>query len=238
MNSEKILFIIAALNEEKNIAPVIKETLRLFPGSSVLVIDGYSRDKTVNVSIESGAHVIQVAKFFGIGGAVEAGLQYAYEKDFDVIIRIDADGQHAPSEVQKLYEKFKSATCDLMIGSRFLGKSDYETNFIRSFAIGTIALLMKLCYGMKISDCTSGCHIYSKRLFTFFAQDMNFNYSEVLAICLAHKAGFKVIEEFINMQERQTGVSTFTFKNAFFYVFRNVVDVIFTMPIRSRRKAV
>jgi glycosyltransferase involved in cell wall biosynthesis len=233
--NDKVLFVIAALNEEKNITHVLLDIKKYFPSSEVLVVDGCSKDKTVEVSVEHGAHVIEVSKYFGIGGAIEAGMLYAFNHKFDVMIRIDADGQHEPFEVLKIYEEFKKKNLDLVIGSRFLGASNYKPNLLRSFAINLIAKLMKLCYGVKITDCTSGCHIYSKRLLTFFARDINFNYSEVSVVCLSHKAGFSIKECFINMQERRMGVSSFGFKNAFFYVFRNIVDVIFTMPFRLKR---
>ena len=233
--NQKILFVIAALNEEKNITNVLIEIKKYFPLAKVLVVDGCSKDKTVDVSIEAGANVIEVSKYFGIGGAVEAGMLYAHNHNFDILIRIDADGQHEPQEVLKLLEEFNREKLDLMIGSRFLGNSDYQPNLLRSSAISLISWLMKFCYGVKISDCTSGCHLYSKRLFSFFSKDINFNYSEVSVVCLSHKAGFKIKEGFINMQERKIGVSSFGLKNAFFYVFRNIVDVIFTMPLRLKR---
>lgn len=235
-NSPKILFVIAALNEGKNIGLVIKKTKEIFPSSEILVVDGFSTDETVETSLAHEAQVIQVSKFFGIGGAVEAGMLYADKFGYDIMIRIDADGQHDPSEVKKIFEVFLREKIDLMIGSRFLGQSDYKPNLIRSVAINTISLLMNICYKANIKDCTSGCHIYSRPLFSFFAKDHHFNYSEVLVICLAKKAGFKVKEGFINMQERAEGVSTFTLKNAFFYVFRNIIDVIFTMPLRPAQR--
>lgn len=233
--SHRVLFLIAALNEEKNIPHVLRDVRTHFPTAEVLVVDGLSRDKTVEVALSHGAHVITVAKYFGIGGAVEAGLLFALKNGYDSVIRIDADGQHDAGEVRRLYDTFVSEEIDLLIGSRYLGSADYRTNLIRTVAIGLIAFLMRLCYGVRVQDCTSGNHFYSRRVIERFASDINFDYSEVLMICLSHKAGFKIKEEFINMQERREGVSTFTLKNAFNYVFRNVVDVIFTMPLRIRR---
>jgi hypothetical protein len=199
------------------------------------VIDSYSRDKTVEVALKSGAQVIQVDRAFSIGGAVEAGILYAYRKNYDLLIRLDGDGQHPPSEVKKIIEPVKSRSLDFVIGSRFLGQSDYQPNFLRSISIGAICFMLKFLHRVKITDCTSGCQIYSKDLIRFFAEDKKFEYSEIRAIWMAHQAGFKIEERFINMAEREFGESTFSLKVAFLYMFKNILDLILSVPVRKAR---
>ena len=197
----------------------------------VLVIDGYSRDQTVQVSLDHGAEVIQVDKAFGIAAAIEAGILHAYRGNYKMLVRIDADGQHPPSEVKKLLTPLITGEADFVIGSRFLGDADYEPNLLRSVSIGTICFLLKALHHVKITDCTSGCQIYTREVLEYFAKDKDFEYSEIRAIWMAHKAGFKIKEEFINMAPRVHGVSSFSAKVAFFYMFKNIVDLILSVPI-------
>jgi glycosyltransferase involved in cell wall biosynthesis len=233
----KILVIIPSLNEEKAIGPVISGIKKELEGCSVLVVDGYSRDQTVAVSLAHGAEVIQVDKAFGIGAAVEAGILCAYRGDYDYLVRIDADGQHPPSEIKKILAPVVADQSDFVIGSRFLGEADYTPNFIRNTSIAVICFLLKILHKVDISDCTSGCQIYNKKVIEFFARDNNFEYSEIRAIWMAHKGGFRIKEEFINMAPRVHGVSSFSPMIAFFYMFKNILDLVLSVPISLKRNS-
>lgn len=230
MNKE-ILVIIPSLNEEKAIGDVIADIKKELNNCDVLVIDGYSRDNTVAVSLKQGAEVIQVDKAFGIAAAIEAGILYAFRGNYKFLVRVDADGQHPPSEVRKLLVPLESGEADFVIGSRFLGDADYSPNLLRSVSISTICFLLKTLHHVKITDCTSGCQIYTREVVEYFACDRNFEYSEIRAIWMAHKAGFKIKEEFINMAPRLTGVSSFSAIVALSYMFKNILDLILSVPI-------
>ncbi len=229
--SQEILVIIPSLNEEKAIGAVIKGIKEGLGNCDVLVIDGYSRDNTVGVSLAHGAEVIQVDKAFGIAAAIEAGILQAYRGNYKMLVRIDADGQHPPSEIKKILTPIHTGEADFVIGSRFLGTADYEPNLLRTVAISSICFLLKALHHVKITDCTSGCQIYTREVIEYFAKDKDFEYSEIRAIWMAHKAGFKIKEEFINMAPRVHGVSSFSAKVAFFYMFKNIVDLILSVPI-------
>lgn len=231
----KILVIIPSLNEEKAIGDVISGIKKELGDCDVLVIDGYSRDNTVGVSLGHGAEVIQVAKEFGIAAAVEAGILAAYRGKYKYLVRIDADGQHPPSEIRKILAHVISGEADFVIGSRFLGDADYTPTFLRNISIQTISFLLKALYKVKITDCTSGCQIYNSKVIEFFAQDNKFEYSEIRAIWMARKAGFAIKEEFINMAPRTHGVSSFSPWIAFFYMFKNIVDLVLSIPISPKR---
>lgn len=229
------IIIIAALNEEDTIGKVIEETKQQIPNCDILVLDGYSKDKTVEVSLQKGASVVQVSKFFGIGGAVETGILYAFRNGYSYLARIDADGQHRPSEIGELLNYLKENKVDFVIGSRFLGKSDYKPSILRNSGIFIISFLMKLLYKIKVTDCTSGCHLYNRALIEYFAQDPKFEYSEIRAIWTASKADFKIEERFLNMAPRQAGMSSFSPINAFLYMFKNIVDILFSVRVFVRR---
>lgn len=229
------LIIIAALNEGKTIGKVIEEAKQEIESSDILVLDGFSRDDTVEVSVAKGASVVQVAKAFGIGGAVEAGILYAYRNGYKYLVRIDADGQHRPSDIKSLLAYLKSNEVDFVIGSRFLGDAEYKPTLLRNSSIYVISFLIRLLYKIRITDVTSGCHLYNRSLIEFFAQDTRFEYSEIRAIWTASKAGFRISERFLNMAPRQAGVSSFSPLNAFLYMFKNIIDIIFSVPVFVRR---
>jgi glycosyltransferase involved in cell wall biosynthesis len=233
---DKMLVIIPTLNEGKNIGAVVQKLKTELPNADVLVLDGYSEDETVTESISKGAKVVQVSKSFGIGGAVEAGILYAYRNNYDYLLRIDGDGQHDPEDLKKLLDLLINKEADFVIGSRFLGNSEYNPNALRNFGINFISFLISVCYGIVIKDCTSGCHLYNKSLIKFFAVDDNFDYSEVSSICLARKGGFNIKEHFINMRVRQSGQSTFSALIAAIYMIRNSLEIVLTMPRAIKKR--
>ncbi len=96
------MVIIPSLNEEATIGGVIDAIREALHRCNVLVIDGYSSDRTVGVALAHGGSVIQVDKGFGIGAPVEAGILHAYGKGYRYLVRVDADGQHPASELRKV----------------------------------------------------------------------------------------------------------------------------------------
>ena len=231
------IVVIPALNEAKTIGTVISGIIKSFPSADVLVVDGYSRDQTVSVALAQGAKVLQVTKTLGIGGAIEAGILYAHRHGYDFLVRVDADGQHEPSQIGTLLNVLRRDEADFVIGSRFLGVSDYKPNLLRNSSITLISFLLRVLYRAQVTDCTSGCQLYNRSLIAFFARDNSFEYSEVRAIWVAKKAGFRIVEKFINMAPRQAGQSSFSAVIAFFYMFKNIVDIVLSVPVILRREA-
>jgi glycosyltransferase involved in cell wall biosynthesis len=227
----KYLVVLASLNEELAIGNVLTNIKKFIPDADILVVDGYSRDKTVEVSLNHGAKVIQVDKAYGIAGAVEAGILYASQNNHSHLIRLDADGQHPPEEIAKILSSNLDNDVDFVLGSRYLGEADYSESLLRKISISSICLLLKVLHKVNVTDCTSGCHIYSKNMIDYFAKNSAFEYSEVRIIWMAHEAGFKIKETFINMAPRLTGESSFTPLNAANYMFKNLLDLILSMPL-------
>ena len=226
MSHTKVLVIVTTYNESQIIEAVINDIKSNFIDPYILVIDGYSTDNTNEILIKKKIKTISVDKIYGISLAVEAGFLEAIDLNCDYLVRIDGDGQHPASDVRKNLDLSILNEVDLMIGSRFLDKSDYETNKIRMTGIRLLRLLLKIFYRIDIKDCTSGCQIFSKRLIQKFIEDQNFEYSEIGAICKTKKIGYKIEEKFINMKPRITGRSSFNFINSFKYMYKNLLSII------------
>ena len=125
---------------------------------------------------------------------------------------------------------------DLTIGSRFLDKSEYNPNLIRSFGINLLKNLINIFYKVRVSDCTSGCQIISKKLISEIEKDENFEYSEVGIICKASKVKLSIAEKFVNMKPRMSGQSSFNFSNSFVYMFKNLLDLITSFSFNIKKK--
>ena len=235
MNEKKILIIIPTYNEGLIIDEVISEINAIFKKVDILVIDAYSSDETYNQVKKHGINIIQIDKIFGIGLAIETGILYAYKNEYDFLVRIDGDGQHSPSDVKDLLDFANNNKTDLMIGSRFLDKSDYNPNYLRLYGIRLLRKLIKVLYKTNVTDCTSGCQVISKKLIKELINDEFFEYSEVGIICKTSSLGMSIKERFINMKERKTGNSSFNFKNSFIYMFKNILILLSSINIKFKK---
>ena len=235
MNEKKILIIIPTYNEGLIIEEVISEINTIFEKVDILVIDAYSSDETYNQVKKHGVNIIQIDKIFGIGLAIETGILYAYKNEYDFLVRIDGDGQHSPSDVKNLLEFANNNKTDLVIGSRFLDKSDYNPNYLRLYGIRLLRKLIKVLYKTEVTDCTSGCQVISKKLIKELINDEFFEYSEVGIICKTSSLGMSIKERFINMKERKTGSSSFNFKNSFIYMFKNILILLSSINIKFNK---
>ena len=98
--ANKVLIVIPCYNEEASLPSVLEELKQTtLPGGyqlDALVVNDCSKDNTVAVAKKGGAIVIDLPVNLGIGGAVQTGILYARDNEYDMVIQLDGDGQHPP----------------------------------------------------------------------------------------------------------------------------------------------
>jgi glycosyltransferase involved in cell wall biosynthesis len=131
--------------------------------SEVIVCDDGSRDDTARKAQAAGATVIRHKVNKGYGSAIKTLFQTAKEKNADVMVTLDADGQHHPEQIPKIVEPILNEGFDIVIGSRFITTHDKQkVPSYRSFGIKTLTLLTKVASYRNITDAQSGFRAYSK----------------------------------------------------------------------------
>jgi glycosyltransferase involved in cell wall biosynthesis len=160
-HTNRILICIPAFNEAKNIGDVINNAKKY--ATEILVYDDGSGDNTAEVAKAAGATVIGSPKNKGYGTAVKMLFEAAREKNADVMVTLDSDGQHDPNNIPDLIEPIMSEGCDMVIGSRFLNDKDRERiPRYRSFGIRTITKLTQVASYHNLTDAQSGFRAYGK----------------------------------------------------------------------------
>jgi glycosyltransferase involved in cell wall biosynthesis len=212
--------VIPAFNEEGSIASVIAEIRARDPGFEVIVIDDGSRDGTAERAMAAGAFVVRHPYNLGIGGAVQTGLQYARDNDFDVAVQVDADGQHDPADIPRLLGPIVEGRADLVVGSRFLDIRQYKPPFTRLVGIKLFAALVSLIVRQRVTDSTSGFRAVNRRGIALFAADYPHDYPEVEANVLVFKHRLRLMEVPVGMRTRTTGASSITFRWSAYYMIK------------------
>jgi glycosyltransferase involved in cell wall biosynthesis len=156
-----ILVCIPAYNEAGSIASVILTAKR--NASEVLVYDDGSTDDTTEIAKAAGATVIRGSKNRGYGFAIKSLFQLARDKNADIIITLDSDGQHNADDIPSIVDSIANQGFDIVIGSRFLSdRSKGKVPSYRSVGIKTITkFTQRASYG-NITDAQSGFRGYSR----------------------------------------------------------------------------
>lgn len=155
-----ILAAIPCYNTENYIADVIAKTKQYV--NEIIIIDDGSIDKTAEIASSLGATVVRHLHNKGYGAAIQSCFKTAKKEQADILITLDGDGQHDPSNIPTLLAPVLKGETDLVIGSRFM-----HSNMIpkyRQFGIKIINNLWNFGSKIKLSDTQSGFRVYSKKL--------------------------------------------------------------------------
>ncbi|MEG3039001.1 MAG: glycosyltransferase family 2 protein [Erysipelotrichaceae bacterium] len=234
---KRILIIIPAFNEEKNILQTYNKILNYNKihksDYNVIVINDGSTDATEKICNDNKIPTISLIHNLGIGGAVQTGYKYANEHNYDIAVQFDADGQHDINYVETIIEPIINEEADFVIGSRFVkgSTSEFKSSFARRVGIKWISSIIKLVTGKRILDTTSGFRAANKKLIHLFSIAYPLEYPEPVTNAELLKRGYRVKEVPVIMHERQGGESSIgSWKNIYYMV--NVILSIFVVGTR------
>jgi glycosyltransferase involved in cell wall biosynthesis len=159
-NGEKIVVALPAHNEEDYIAKVIVGCQLLV--DEVIVVDDGSNDATAHIAKSLGAIVVSHDTNRGYGAAISTCFKTAKERNADIMVILDADGQHDPKDVIRLIECMENGS-DIVIGSRFISNNGRNVPAYRKIGIKILNLATILAGSEKVSDSQSGFRAYSRR---------------------------------------------------------------------------
>ena len=223
----KILIIIPAYNEEKNIVKTV-ETIKKYKKVKLdyIVINDGSTDNTKKVMEKENINFIDLPFNLGIGAAVQTGYKYAFYNNYDIAIQFDGDGQHDINSVLDLIKAVNDGY-DMVIGSRYIDNtSSFKSTFSRRVGIKVISSLIKLFSGKKIKDVTSGYRAVNRRVIEIFANDYPYDFPEPITNYALLKNDFKVKEVGASMFERTSGKSSIHAFKSIYYMFNVCLSII------------
>jgi glycosyltransferase involved in cell wall biosynthesis len=170
----KVLIIIPCFNEEKSIALLLEELLKITFSNKyrveIVVVNDGSEDNTVEVINQLNVIILDLPVNIGIGGAVQTGLKYAFENDFEIAIQVDGDGQHPPMEILKMLKAQEENPSNLIIGSRFISKEGFQSSLFRRLGIFYLHWLNKILTQKNFYDITSGFRLFDKKAISLAAR--------------------------------------------------------------------
>ena len=203
---DKVCILIPAYNAQETLGSVLKkiEPLKM---DTIVVNDG-SSDETKRVASENGAQLLEHPLNLGKGAALRTGFQYILQKGYQVVITLDADGQHDPSELPSLLKIFQSVNPDILIASRAaeFGKMTFLRRFWNRLGVKAVA---RLCHS-DITDSQSGFRLIRTEVLKAVDLSTSRFETELELLIKACKKGFGVLSVPIKTQKVDgTGSSYF-----------------------------
>ncbi len=240
MNNIKIAAIIPAYNEEKNISAVVENInqIKKIHGINIIavVVNDCSKDNTFLVAATCDCIVLNLPVNLGIGGAVQTGFKYALRNNFDIAIQVDGDGQHPAEEIPKLIAPIINGDADVVIGSRFIEKTGFQSSNMRRVGINYFRYVHQLLVHVQFTDSTSGFRAMNRKALAIVDKYYPDEYPEPEAIILYAFNGLKIVEVPVEMKERQGGTSSIGGLSGIYYMVKVTLAIFFTyLRLKSKK---
>ena len=208
MDDKKILFVIPAYNESENIKSVLDEIKKDVNYADILVVNDCSKDNTKEIVEATGVKCITNVFNMRYAMAVQVGIKYAKDNNYDYVIQMDADGQHIASEAEKLFKEMVKSDSDIIIGSRYLKDMGYPCPFFRRVGTKLFEKIIKIFCGKKIADPLSGFQCLNKDVIDYYSGCGNYpEYPDAGLIIEMLLKGYKIKEIPVKMRLRENGES-------------------------------
>lgn len=183
----KLSIVIPAKNEAQGLEKVLPELAASFPQAEIIVVDDGSTDASKKIALDYGVQVISHPYSKGNGASIKSGARAATG---DYIVFMDGDGQHRPSDVQRLLDMLLDENFDMVVGARTAGS---QASMARGFGNHVYNRLASLVVGHKIEDLTSGLRAVRAEKFKEFIYLLPNGFSYPTTITMAFfRAGYAV----------------------------------------------
>ena len=184
---------VPAVNEEKTIARVVLEAQKY--ADKVVVCDDGSTDLTGDIAERLGADVVRHGRNLGYGAAIQSLFEHARKLGADVLVTLDADGQHDASEIPNVLKPIVDGVADVVIGSRFLDKlSAYNMPWYRRAGVKFITKLVNNTSKHGVRDAQSGFRAYNRKSLEVLTVSENGMGVSAEILINARKQGLRVCE--------------------------------------------
>jgi glycosyltransferase involved in cell wall biosynthesis len=154
--------VVPAKNEAENLKSWLPFLVKWGEYDELIIVDDGSIDDTANIAASYGAHVLRHEESLGNGAAIKHGFR---EAKGDIVVFMDADGQHRPEDIPRLLEEMKRTNADMVVGAR---SASGQASKARHLANGFYNWFSSQVTGQKIQDLTSGFRVVKAKRFSNF----------------------------------------------------------------------
>jgi glycosyltransferase involved in cell wall biosynthesis len=203
----RVLTLIPAHNEAANLPAVVGALRQRRRDLDVLVVDDGSSDQTVALLRDLGIRWLHWPERRGVGRALRAGLRYAARQGYDLVVRLDADGQHEVDDVERLLGPLYAGRADVVLGSRFAASDRIRHPGAIQRSLGALLSMMTR---RTVTDPTSGFWALGPRAVALLAEHHPGGYPEPELHLFLSRNAMRVVEVEVQWRARLHGRSSLT----------------------------
>lgn len=221
-----VLIGIPVYNEAATIEGVVGSVRRNLPGCELLAIDDGSRDATADILRRLGVTTARHLCNLGYGRAIQTAIKYAMRHGYELLVTLDADGQHDPAQLPGLIDAAGRSSWDLCLGSRYVQSRSYlDAPHGRRLGMATLSMVVRLTTGKRIYDTTSGLKVIRRSTFDALSR-WHFVDFHAEAIVYLVRLGYSLGEYPITIAPRQHGSSMYTLVSSIKYPLKTLLMVL------------
>jgi glycosyltransferase involved in cell wall biosynthesis len=229
--TKQVVIYVPSYNEEHTLEKLV-QTIRQKYGNpdgyqvKIIIVNDGSKDGTGRIAESLKArglvdHVVHHVKNMGLGAATRSGLWKAYEMGADIAVKIDADFQHDPEDIEKVIRPILEDKTDVCFGSRFLGTINYRMPFYRKMGNAFFSMLTEFFTGLKVTDGQTGLIATNRRYLERFRLTSDYNETQQMIID-AWRNQLRFLEVPVVFHKREHGRSFISLK----YPFKVIPNII------------
>lgn len=234
----RVLVVVPTYNERDNLELIADRLHAAVPDADLLVVDDASPDGTGDIADRMAeacdwVHVLHREGKAGLGAAYVAGFTWAKEKDYDVVVEMDADGSHAPEQLPRLLAALQDA--DLVLGSRYVPGGEV-VNWPKSRELLSRGgnMYTRVLLRLPLRDATGGYRAYRRTVLDALPLGEISSQGYCFQVDLAWQTwrqGYRVLEVPITFVERERGESKMSRK-----IVAEALWRVTLWGVRSRRR--
>jgi glycosyltransferase involved in cell wall biosynthesis len=203
MNST-VLCVVVAHNEAANLPLVVAEIRAQWKHLDILIVNDGSTDRTESVLRHLGVRWVRLPERLGVGSAMRTGLRYAARRGYDIVVRVDGDGQHRADDIAGLLDALETCGADVAVGSRY----QIDQPVRRSQRL--LRAVLSLATRQRVTDPTSGFCAFGPRAMRILADHHPTGYAEPELRLFVERNALTVVEVGVRSRPRFHGHTSLT----------------------------
>jgi len=237
-----VLVILPTYNEIDNLATMVRRILDAVPGSDILVVDDNSPDGTGRLADDLAAASSRVAVLHravksGLGDAYRAGFAWGLDREYELLVEMDADGSHQPEQLPRLLDAARRS--DVVLGSRWVASGGAPGWALRRAILSRAgSLYARIALGLGVRDVTGGYRVFHRdalRAIDYQSVEAQGYCFQIEMLWRVVRAGLRVAEVPITFVDRTAGVSKMSGNIVTEAIARVTVWGVLGLPERMRR---
>jgi glycosyltransferase involved in cell wall biosynthesis len=225
-----LLIYIPAFNEEENIGSVLNslpKRINQIDKVQILVVDDGSGDNTANIAKLTGAHVLKHTTNKGLGKAFQSAVQYALEKNIDILVSIDADRQFNSNQIPEIIKPILKQKADMVTGNRFNNGIPENMPKTKYWGNRQMSKIITIISGKNFKDVSCGFRAYNRDALLRLNLFGSFTYTQETILDMVYK-GLRVVEYPVDVKYSGIRESKIV-KNVFSYAFKTIKIILDTV---------